>query len=63
MDDTVSPAVELASEANIPIPMDENALPDWTQMMQSYDHEYAYQVASVKNRMQRYEILVTSSRH
>jgi hypothetical protein len=63
MDDAVSPAVELASEANIPIPMDENVHPDWTQVMQSYDHGYVYQVASVKNRMQRYGILVTSSRH
>jgi hypothetical protein len=53
MDDTASPAAELASEANIHVSMDESVRPDWTQMMQSYDHEYAYQVASVKDRMQQ----------
>jgi hypothetical protein len=64
MDDAMTPAVELSSEASsphTPIPINENVHqhPDWTQMMQSYDHEYAYQVASVRDRMQQYDILST----
>jgi hypothetical protein len=64
MDDVIAPTAESASEAsspNIPISMstDKSEHPDWIQMMQSYDHEYAYQVAFVKDRMQQYGDLST----
>lgn len=58
MEDTIAPAVELASEANssdLCISTDESVQTDWTQIMQSYDREYTQQVESVKDRMQRYE--------
>jgi hypothetical protein len=64
-DGTITPAAELASEAdgfNMFMPEDKVVHPDWTQMMASYDQEYERQVASVNDHMQRCYHLPTDSR-
>jgi len=61
MDGTITPAAELASEADgSNLFMSDNKIvhPDWTQMMESYDRNYKTQVASVNNYMQRYYTLL-----
>jgi archaellum biogenesis protein FlaJ (TadC family) len=66
MDGTITPAAELASEADrSDLFMSENKIvhPDWTQMMESYDRDYKRQVASVNNYMQRYCSFSTSPRN
>ena len=60
MDGTITPAAELASEADgFNLSTYENKIvhPDWTKMIQSYDQDYEIQVASLEDRMQRYEVL------
>ena len=60
MDASITPAAELASEAdgfNLSTPGNEIVLPDWTRIMESYDQDYERQVASVEDRMQRYGVL------
>jgi len=65
MDGTITPAAELASEAddsNLFMPENGIVHPDWTRMIKSYDEEYERQVVSVKDRMQRYHLFHTCSR-
>ena len=60
MNGTITPAAELASEADgFSLFTSENYIvhPDWTQTMQSYDQEYENQVVSLKDRMQQYDVL------
>lgn len=63
MGDFITPAVELASDAdsfNSFTSVNTTVHPDWTQMMQSYDQDYETQVATIKDRMQRYHALSAS---
>lgn len=64
MDGTITPAAELASEADGSssfMPGNSIARPDWTQMMQSYDQDHERQVMYIKDRMQRYNLSSTHS--
>lgn len=63
MGDTITPAVELASEAaSYDSSASENriARPDWIHMTQAYDQDYKAQAASIGDRMQRYHVLSTT---
>jgi hypothetical protein len=62
MDGPVTPAAELASEAaSFNLSTSEKIVhPDWTHMMQSYDQDYEGQVATIEDRMQRYDVLFTA---
>ena len=60
MDGSITPAAELASEAdgfNLSTPGNEIVHPDWTHIMQSYDQDYETQVATITDRLQRYYVL------
>lgn len=62
MDGAITPAAELAFEADASNMPSEMAHPDWTQILQSYDQEHAREAASLADHMQRYDALFTCVR-
>lgn len=68
IDDAITPAAELASEANnydsttLP-PINGDVRPNWSDLIQAYDTEYARQSDAIKNDMQRCDTILFMDLH